>query len=161
MLVISTVDWPATPPFEEFNFGATVLDFYAEVGPEIANQLRNKAPRGSGPTAGRLASSIYFTAEQTQSAETAGTVYALEFKSDVPEAAFVLGGTSAHEIVPVSVLALHWQTMEGEDIFAARVSHPGTLANPFPVQVAEDNVDSLPTLLLAKIIELISEGFTT
>lgn len=46
-------------------------------------------------------------------------------------AGFVILGTRAHVIRPRSSPVLHWQTDEGEDVFAMRVFHPGTRPNDF------------------------------
>lgn len=42
----------------------------------------------------------------------------------------VLEGTEAHDIVPVHARALRFQ-VDGQWVFARRVRHPGTEANPF------------------------------
>ena len=39
-------------------------------------------------------------------------------------------GTKPHEIVPVRAKALHWINDAGQDVFAKRVWHPGTTAEP-------------------------------
>jgi hypothetical protein len=52
------------------------------------------------------------------------------FEATAEHASHVEEGTPPHEILPRSKRALHWNTGSG-DVFAGRVEHPGTQAQPF------------------------------
>lgn len=54
----------------------------------------------------------------------------IEYFNNQDYAGFVIGGTKPHEILPLHVRALHFQSDRGE-VFAARVMHPGTKPNPY------------------------------
>ena len=51
-------------------------------------------------------------------------------RSSANYSAHVEFGTKPHIIIPVNKKALHWKKGE-EDIFAKKVNHPGTNAQPF------------------------------
>lgn len=40
-------------------------------------------------------------------------------------------GTQPHVITPKNKKALHWKDRNGKDVFAKKVNHPGTKAQPF------------------------------
>jgi hypothetical protein len=77
-----------------------------------------------------------------------------ETKATANYAAFVEQGTRAHTIVPRNRKALRWPTTGsatlaggvksgGSAIFAKRVNHPGTRAQPFMVPGAKKAVESI------------------
>jgi Bacteriophage HK97-gp10, putative tail-component len=160
MLQIVLDNWPSTSPFAQFSFTSTILEFYAEAAPRLQTELQDAAPVGKGPTAGRLRDSIYYVVDQEQSEVTGGSTYTLAFRTDAPEAKYVLGGTEAHPITPTSALALHWTNYDtGEEVFAAHVNHPGSTADDFATVTGAGAVDWLQSLLEAHLVEDISQGF--
>lgn len=72
---------------------------------------------------GRLFSSIQ--GDVAAGDEIQGTV-----GTNVEYAPFVEFGTGPHDIAPVHALALHFE-IGGRSVFAARVHHPGTKAEPY------------------------------
>lgn len=59
-------------------------------------------------------------------------------RTTAPHADFVLEGTRPHEIVPVNAQALRFE-VGGEVVFATRVQHPGTQAQP----IIEESIDAV------------------
>jgi hypothetical protein len=103
-----------------------MVTFADVIGPKLARRIREHAPRGKGPKAGRLADSTRYTRQ------TRIGVVRMEFHSNVPYAPFVIRGTKAHDIVPKAAKVLHWTAPGGMGVFARRVHHPGTKPNPYP-----------------------------
>ena len=93
-------------------------------GPTLRDLVREEAPVGQGPGAGRLRQQIRY-----QRNTSVGSV-ALKILGGAPYTGFVLHGTQPHVILPRHTLALHW-TSGGADHFATIVHHPGTQPNPF------------------------------
>lgn len=99
---------------------------WADAAVPIARKaIREKAPVGKGPTAGRLRDSII------DRRRTVGSGLQVWIGSSAPEARFVRDGTRAHEIVPVNARVLHFTARDGGEVFTRRVRHPGTKPNRF------------------------------
>ena len=96
----------------------------AEMAPALLAEIRRRAPISPTENGGRLRDSITVTRRSTASGIEA------RFTSSAPYAKYVESGTAPHRIEPRQALALHWQD-RGRNVFAARVNHPGTKANPF------------------------------
>lgn len=96
----------------------------SEIAPAVLAEIRRRAPISPTENGGRLRDSINVTRRST-----AGGLEA-RFTSSAPYARYVEEGTAPHRIEPRQALALHWQD-RGRNVFAARVNHPGTKANPF------------------------------
>ena len=80
------------------------------------------------------------------SVETSATAEGSELKLMGSQiAAYIIGGTRAHTIVPNTASVLHWMGSGGNDMFAMSVNHPGTQPNDFRRPV----VDELKPLLEA------------
>lgn len=110
--------------------------------PMMQEAIRNKAPIGQGDSAtgrkpGALKASI-----TVRTVTGAGNVQ-LKAGSTVPYAAFVRDGTRPHTIVPRSARVLSFKTDAGQRVFAARVNHPGTRANPFAKRGLEPRLPEL------------------
>lgn len=104
------------------------------IADECAIRVAAHAPVGQGPMAGRLRDDIHGTAEMT------ATGVHITVISGVPEAAFVIEGTSPHPIDPVNKKALMWP---GAAHPVRHVNHPGTQPNPFGEQAKDEIVDVL------------------
>lgn len=99
------------------------------VGRRGVDILRNFAPTGE---TGQLADTIDFKVSQRRGA--GGRFLSrqvVSFTSGVDYLKFVLEGTKPHVIVPRAAKALRFM-VRGKLVFATRVMHPGTKANPFP-----------------------------
>lgn len=59
---------------------------------------------------------------------------------------FVTGGTAPHEIVPVTKKALRFM-VNGTPVFAKRVRHPGTKANPYHVRTVREQMPAIRGIL--------------
>lgn len=57
--------------------------------------------------------------------------YVIRVGTNVEYAAYVEFGAAPHLIAPDDAEALHWESSEGGDAFAAKVMHPGTEPRPF------------------------------
>ena len=108
-----------------FSWAEAAGEWVGEVGPLALEALRQAAPVGQGPGAGRLRASIR---EDREVAESTATI---TFTAEVPYADYVVDGTAPHLIQPRSAQALHWTGPNGS-VFAKVVHHPGTRANDFP-----------------------------
>jgi hypothetical protein len=128
------------------DFARAARSWAAEVEPLALAALRQAAPVGKGPGAGRLRSSI--GARRTATA----TDVVLTFTSSAPYTPFVIGGTKPHEIVPRRASVLAWEGPNGPT-FAARVNHPGTRPNPFPQRALEPLSASIRARLAAIVAE--------
>ena len=72
----------------------------------------------------------------------------MEIGATAPHSVYVHQGTRAHEILPVRARALRFE-IGGQVIFARRVWHPGTKANPF----VKRTVDKLVTFIHSEFID--------
>jgi hypothetical protein len=82
---------------------------------------RQEAPKKSGKMAGAL------------QVRADGGAYRWDLKLEAPDApymVFVVGGTAAHTIEPNRASVLHFQ-VDGQDVYAHEVRHPGSKPNPF------------------------------
>ena len=59
---------------------------------------------------------------------------------------FVTGGTRPHDIVPVRAKALRF-VVNGTPVFAKRVHHPGTKANPYHVRTVREQMPALREII--------------
>jgi hypothetical protein len=116
-------------PLARFSWRRAAVAWADESGPLIRTALKNAAPVGKGPRAGRLRDAIRYERATGEGSVT------LKFSTYVPYAPYVLGGTKPHVISAQAARALHWQRPDGSDIFRRKVSHPGTKPNPFPEKV--------------------------
>lgn len=131
--------------FRQFRWNAAAGRWADVVAPVVQERLKQEAPVGKGPTAGRLRDSI-------RHERHVGTGNAqLVFTADTPYARFVLHGTGPHVIRPRTARVLRWQGPAGPR-FAQVVHHPGTRANPFP----ERAVRPLMPLIQARFTEIVS-----
>lgn len=110
-------------PLSRFNWRVAATRWAEKVEPLVKDRLRQAAPIGKGPGAGRLKNSI-------RSERVAGAAsVVLTFTAHVPYAGFVLHGTGPHEIPfkkPQPLLfSVGWRTV-------SVVHHPGTRPDPFP-----------------------------
>lgn len=103
-------------------------------GPLIRGAMKEKAPVGKGPAAGKFRDSIGYRTTVLASS------IRLEFRSSVPHAPFVIDGTRPHVITPRTARMLHFTTGAGIEVFARRVNHPGTKANPFARRAVEPHL---------------------
>jgi hypothetical protein len=112
-------------PLSRFRWSVASAQWANQVESLVKERLRQAAPVGKGPGAGRLKDSI-------KSERVAGAAsVVLTFTANVPYAGFVLEGTAPHDIRPRNAQALHW-TGPGGPVFARVVHHPGTRPDPFP-----------------------------
>ncbi|MHA6764682.1 HK97-gp10 family putative phage morphogenesis protein [Streptacidiphilus sp. PAMC 29251] len=112
-------------PLSRFNWRVAAARWAEQVEPLVKDRLRQAAPVGKGPGAGRLKDSI-------RSERVAGAAsVVLTFTANVPYAGFVLSGTAPHDIRPRNAQALRWDG-PGGPMFARVVHHPGTRPDPFP-----------------------------
>lgn len=95
------------------------------VGPKILDALKEEAPEGKGPGAGRLKNSIKF--ERSSSLGISGVT--LKFHTDVPYAASVIDGALPHTISATSARFLQFPDKDGTMIYRTSVNHPG-IKNP-------------------------------
>jgi hypothetical protein len=107
----------------------------------VRGRLKETAPVGKGPRAGRLRDSIRY---EPHLAAASGQ---LVFTSTAPYAGFVVRGTKAHDIPfkkPQPLLfKVGWRTVRV-------VHHPGTKPNPFP----ERAIRPLLPLIQARLREI-------
>jgi hypothetical protein len=115
-------------PLARFSWAKAATAWADETGPLVRDALKDKAPIGRGPRAGRLKSAIRY------SRQTGPGSVALRFEAHVPYVHYVLDGTRPHTITPKAARALRFQFYghaPGAVVFAKRVKHPGTRANRF------------------------------
>jgi hypothetical protein len=115
-------------PLSRFEWSVLAARWADEVGPLVRTAIKEKAPEGKGPGAGRLKRSIRYQRHLLGG----GSRVSLEFTANTPYAGFVLRGTPPHEIRPNAARMLHWTESDGHGRFARVVHHPGTRANKFP-----------------------------
>jgi hypothetical protein len=115
----------AASPLSHFNWRVASSQWANQVESLVKDRLRQTAPVGQGPGAGRLKDSI-----KSERVLGAATVV-LTFTANVPYAGYVLEGTGPHDIRPRNAQVLHWTGPSGP-VFARLVHHPGTRPNPFP-----------------------------
>lgn len=108
---------------ERLRWQQTARSWAMQAGPIVTAALREEAPTGQ-VNGGRLKNSIRYTSIVTAASAS------MQFHADTPYTGYVIRGTPAHEIRPRRARVLHWN--RGEDVYAARVFHPGTEPNPFP-----------------------------
>lgn len=126
---------------EKLNYLAGTGVFYS-IGRAVslARQIGLQALRREAPKrTGRYAAGII--AKQRTSAATRSI--RLEFYGPHPLSLWIIHGTRPHRIVPVRARALHF-TVNGEEVFARWVSHPGTKPNPFHQRALRDLAGKLP-----------------
>lgn len=123
----------------------------SSVGPLALEALKQAAPVGQGPGAGRLRDSIRDVHEVTEASAT------ITYSADVPYAGYVLGGTQPHVIQPRNAQALHW-TGPGGSVFAKIVHHPGTRPDDFPTRALTPLMAIIQERLEAAIAEQLDAG---
>lgn len=134
--------------FSDMSVMKAIIAWEAEVAPELLAEIRRRAPVSPTENGGRLRDSIYL------SRKSSGQGLEARIMSSAPYAKYVEYGTAAHIIEPRSALALHWSG-KGSDVFARRVNHPGTKANPFVQQA----IRALLPLMQQKLRENVEEEF--
>jgi hypothetical protein len=97
----------------------TWASFVAGVANDLTNEIVKAAPKGR---TGDLKNGI-----QLESATEDGDIVI----SIPKEGLWVEFGTPPHTIEASPGKTLHWVNESGDDVFAKRVEHPGTRANPF------------------------------
>lgn len=117
----------ARSPLSRFSFAKAATAWADKAQPLVRDALKDRAPVGKGPNAGRLKKAIR-SSRQTQVG--AGLVR-VTFKAHVPYIDYVLDGTRPHLISAKAARSLHWKDATGRDMFRRTVHHPGTKANPF------------------------------
>ena len=85
--------------------------------------------------------------------------YRMEIGATAPHSIFVHQGTRAHEIRPVRAKALRFM-MGGKVIFARRVWHPGTRAQPFVKITVDRLVEFIRTEFLKRMRTFITGRVT-
>jgi HK97 gp10 family phage protein len=89
-------------------------------------QIEREAKQNAPVDTGRLRGSI------TTKVEDLGNVLKVKVGTNVEYAPYVEFGTLPHVITPDQAEALQWMDPEtGEPVFASKVEHPGTEAQPF------------------------------
>ncbi|GGM64315.1 HK97 gp10 family phage protein [Halarchaeum rubridurum] len=78
--------------------------------------------------------------------------------TNVPYAEDVEKGTSPHVITPDDADALHF-TVNGQEVFAARVEHPGTPAQPYLGPALHEHEDALVENIQDEIARLLRAVF--
>ena len=104
-------------------FPGLLQSFAQDVGSIVRDEVSHEAPVKTGA----LAASIGMTMNGS------GTAWQIKIVSGVKYGVFVANGTSAHVIVPRQARVLAFQS-GGKTVFAMRVNHPGSKANPFHVR---------------------------
>jgi hypothetical protein len=129
---ISGDSGPGSARLSKFQWAVRAAAWSEEIGPQVAEAIRQAAPVGRGPGAGRLRDATRY-----RSGGAGAGMVRLEFYADgVTYVPFVLYPTRAHDIVPRNAKALHWSPPGGGDVFARRVHHPGTRGNNYPPRAA-------------------------
>lgn len=100
------------------------VELHREIALAVLGEQKREAPVRTG----NLRRSIRLG---TISARVAQTVASANY------AAHVEYGTGPHEIRPRRRRALRWRAADGGVVFATKVNHPGTRANPFMARGAE------------------------
>jgi hypothetical protein len=127
-------------PLSRFRWSVASAQWANQVESLVKERLRQTAPVGKGPGAGRLRDSI-------KSERVAGAAsVVLTFTAHVPYAGFVLAGTGPHDIRPRNAQALHWTGPNGP-MFARLVHHPGTRPDPFPERAIRPLEGAIQTAL--------------
>jgi hypothetical protein len=127
---------PARDLLAAFKVTSRFVAWADTVGPRLARRIQQRAPRGKGPGAGRLADATRYQRR------TAIGLVRLEFHADrggpVPYMPYVIKGTRPHDIVPKAARVLHWTAPGGSGVFARKVHHPGTKPNDYPRRAYQD-----------------------
>ena len=116
---------PDNSPLRRFQWTRAAVLWLDEVGPVVRAALKEAAPVGKGPRAGRLRDSIRY-----QRFTQIGTSARGEFTANTPYATYVIKGTRAHRITAKAARTLRWES-GGQTHFARSVMHPGTKPNHF------------------------------
>ncbi len=69
---------------------------------------------------------------------------------------FVTGGTPPHEIRPITAKALRFM-VNGQPVFAKKVSHPGTKANPYHVKTLNEQMPQVRRILNEEGVSVTAE----
>lgn len=133
-------------PIAGFQWELAARQWISQAEPLIAERLRQAAPVGQGPGAGRLRDSI-----RSEHVVSAASVV-LTFTANVPYAGFVVEGTAAHDIRPRNAQILHWSG-PGGSVFAHLVHHPGTRPDPFAERAVRPIEGDVLALLEAAVAE--------
>lgn len=104
---------------------------------QMVNDLRLSAPYATGQTSREIYS-------QPTSSSTESISY--NIAAPTPQGEFVEDGTSPHIIVPVNAKALHF-FIQGDEVFAKKVHHPGMPARPWFRPILEQWSDYLSAAL--------------
>ncbi len=128
--------------------------FKAAAGPILVSELEAQSPVGDeyDPDAGTLAHS------HSARDGDGGRLELVSTDQRGPIAAYVIRGTRAHPIDPVSATMLHWVGPEG-DVFARHVEHPGTQPDPYNQRAWEARRDELVRLFRATVSDRMVVAF--
>ena len=146
MTLTVRVDSTRNSPLSRFQWGLAARQWIDQAEPLIRERLRQAAPVGQGPGAGRLRDSI-----RSEHVVSAANVV-LTFTAHVPYAGFVVEGTAAHDIRPRNARVLHW-TGPGGGVFAHLVHHLGTRPDPFAERAVRPVSGEVLALLEAAVAE--------
>jgi hypothetical protein len=101
--------------------------FKREVEGQLVDEMSAQSPVGdplNDPAPGTLAAS------HSSRDGDGGRLEIVSTDARGPIARFVIRGTQAHPIEPVSARALHF-FVDGDEVFTKHVEHPGTSPNPY------------------------------
>lgn len=109
--------------------------------------------KGTGPLAnetpkrtGKLARSSFFMIRGSTSNQELAVMQPAKTEEGIFYGEFVREGTPPHEIRPKKAKALHFM-YEGKDVFAMKVNHPGTRANPYHKRVLSALMPSIQDIV--------------
>lgn len=134
-----------------FRFVAAATMWADRAEPLVQSALKQHAPVGKGPNAGRLRDQIRYERTLTGSSLT------IRYTSNTPYTGYVLHGTQPHMIRPRNARVLHWVNATGGH-FARFVNHPGTKPNPFPKRAVQPLVPELQKRFKTAVEEVLKRG---
>jgi hypothetical protein len=144
MTLSMTVTREGIPPGSRFSWKEASESWAGEAEPVALGLLRARAPFRTGAFRGSI----------TSRTEASPASLLLVFYSTSSYAGYIVDGTRAHAIAARNARALRWLGPGGMGVnFAARVNHPGTLANKFAEEAMTVAGPAMARLLAIAVME--------
>ena len=143
-------------------------DVFSEFADEIED-LRDDLTDAIDSGVAKTAAQVERSAKQRVPVDTGTLRASLRFRQRAP-ASYAVGtnvqyapdvefGTDPHVITPNQAEALRFEDAEGEPVFAARVDHPGTPAQPYLRPALQEHESDLTENIEAEIQRLVDRRF--